>query len=139
MSLSEITEVKIRFSEVDSLKIVWHGHYLKYFEEGREAFGNKYGISYLQVFDAGLLTPLVNVNCNFKKPLEYGDTAIVETTFIDTEAAKICFDFTITSKATGDVCATGSSIQVFLNSQRELLLTPPPYFVEWKRKWGILQ
>lgn len=137
-TFSEITEVKVRFSEVDSLRIVWHGHYIKYFEEGREAFGAKYGIGYLQILEQGLLTPIVNVNCDYKKPLVYGDTAVVETTFIDNDAAKIIFQFRITNKSTGEIVATGSSTQVFLNRERELLLTPPPYFIEWKKNWGII-
>jgi acyl-CoA thioester hydrolase len=137
-TLSATTDIKVRFSEVDSIKFVWHGHYLKYFEEGREAFGAKYGIGYQDIFDQGLITPLVNVNCNFKRPLEYGDTAVVETTFIDTDSAKIIFEFVVRRKSNDEVCATGSSIQVFLNDQRELLLTPPNYFMAWKKKWGLL-
>lgn len=136
--LSETTEVKVRFSEVDSLKIVWHGHYLKYFEEGREAFGAKYGIGYQDIFDQELLTPLVKISCDYKKPLEYGDTAIVETRFINTEAAKICFEFTIRSKKTGEIMVTGTSMQIFMNHAHELILTSPPYFVEWKKKWGLI-
>lgn len=135
--LSSINEVKIRFSEVDSLRIVWHGHYLKYFEEGREAFGAKYGIGYQDVFDHGLLTPLVKTSCEHKRPLEYGDTAVVETIFRDCEAAKICFDFIIRSKKTGEIACTGSTMQVFLNTQRELLLTPPEYFLKWKNSVGL--
>jgi acyl-CoA thioester hydrolase len=136
--LSAITEVKVRFSEVDSLRIVWHGHYLKYFEEGREAFGAKYGISYLDVFDQGLLTPLVKTNCEYKLPLEYGDTAVVETIYRDSEAAKICFDFIIRSKNSGQIACTGSSMQIFLNKDRELLLTVPEYFQQWKQKVGLI-
>jgi acyl-CoA thioester hydrolase len=135
--LSEITEVKVRFSEVDALKIVWHGNYIKYFEEGREAFGKKYGIDYLTIQQQGLLTPIVHVQCDYKRPLEYGDIALVETVFNDQEAAKICFGFTIRKKSSGEIAATGSSIQVFLDHQRQLLLTPPVYFLEWKKKWGL--
>ena len=62
------TEVSIRFSEVDALGIVWHGHYIKYMEDGREAFGIKYGISYLDVQKAGYIVPLVKVNCEYKRP-----------------------------------------------------------------------
>ena len=55
------TEVLVRFSEVDSLLIVWHGHYVRYFEDAREAFGLKYGIHYLDVHRAGYSTPIVKV------------------------------------------------------------------------------
>ena len=37
-------EFEIRFSEVDSMNIVWHGAYPLYFEDAREAFGKKYDL-----------------------------------------------------------------------------------------------
>jgi acyl-CoA thioester hydrolase len=37
-------DIRVRFNETDALGIVWHGYYLHYFEEGREAFGRKHGI-----------------------------------------------------------------------------------------------
>ena len=40
-------ERKVRFDELDPLNIVWHGNYASFFEEGRIALGDKYGISYL--------------------------------------------------------------------------------------------
>lgn len=136
--LRSVNEVQVRFSEVDSLRIVWHGHYLKYFEEGREAFGAKHDLGYLKVLDEGYVTPLVQVHCDYKRPLEYGDTAEVETIFRDTEAAKICFDFIVRSKKSGDIACTGSSVQVFLNRKNELMLTPPAFFLAWKQKVGLL-
>ena len=36
-------EVTVRFQEVDSMGVVWHGHYLTFFEEGRAAFGREFG------------------------------------------------------------------------------------------------
>ena len=33
--LEETTTVRVRFQAVDSLRSVWHGHYVSYFEEGR--------------------------------------------------------------------------------------------------------
>ncbi len=37
--LVSTTEVLVRFNEADPLGIVWHGHYIRYFEDGREDFG----------------------------------------------------------------------------------------------------
>lgn len=137
MELSERHNVKVRFNEVDSLTIVWHGHYLKYLEDGREAFGNKYGIGYLDVYNAGLATPLVKVDINYKRPLKYGDTAVVETRFISTEAAKIIFDYTVFNQTTGEIVATAQTIQVFIDKNAELILTLPSFYSDWKKKWGV--
>ncbi len=137
MELIDRTEIKVRFSEVDSMRIVWHGNYLKYFEDGRESFGLKYQLGYLDVYKHNVMIPLVKINCDFKRPLEYGDTAIVETRFVNTEAAKIVFEYTVFRKSDNEVMATGSSVQVFLTPEAELLLTPPEFFIAWKKHWGI--
>ncbi|MEI7663899.1 MAG: acyl-CoA thioesterase [Bacteroidota bacterium] len=137
MQLTDRKEISIRFSEVDSMRIVWHGNYLKYFEDGRESFGLKYTLGYMDVYKHEVVIPLVKINCDYKKPLEYGDTAIVETRYVPTEAAKILFEYTIYRKKDMEIAATGSSMQVFLTPQGELLLTAPDFFSAWKKRWGI--
>jgi acyl-CoA thioester hydrolase len=136
--VSEKTQIRVRFNEVDSLCIVWHGHYLKYFEDAREAFGRKYGLGYLEMYDQGFVTPIVSIRCDYKLPLSYGDEAVVEIVYRDTKAARIEMEYRITSAASGALVATGSSTQVFLDrNTQELQLTLPGFFEEWKKKWGI--
>jgi acyl-CoA thioester hydrolase len=136
--LSDRKEIMVRFGEVDSMKIVWHGNYLKYFEDGRESFGARYNLGYLDVYNHNVMIPIVKVTCEYKKPLEYGDTAIVETCFVNSQAAKILFKYRIYRKSDNELVATGSSMQVFLTPGHELLLTSPQFFIDWKKKWGIL-
>jgi acyl-CoA thioester hydrolase len=130
-------EFPVRFSEVDSMQIVWHGHYVKYMEEGREDFGRKYGISYMQIKANGFMAPVVKINCDYKKTLAYDDRVIVETRFIDQDAAKITYAFRIYRASDHELVATGESVQVFLDMNWELVLTIPPFFEAWKKKWGI--
>jgi acyl-CoA thioester hydrolase len=130
------TEILVRFNEADPLGIVWHGHYIRYFEDGREDFGNRYGIGYLDFFKNGFVIPIVNVDCSFKKSLRYGDTVIVETNFIPCDAAKIKFSYRLFNKKTQELVATGSSVQVFLDKEHSSLqLLNPPFFEAWKRKY----
>jgi acyl-CoA thioester hydrolase len=136
--LTNRTNVKVRFSEVDSLRIVWHGHFIKYFEDGREGFGKEYGLGYLDFYKEKLLTPIVDVNCHYKKHLTYGDEIIIETTFINTDAAKIVFEYRILKKEDESVVATGNSTQVFLSTDMELILSNPDFFIAWKKKYRLL-
>ncbi|HEX8546898.1 MAG TPA: acyl-CoA thioesterase [Cytophagaceae bacterium] len=136
--LTENKTISIRFSEVDSLQIVWHGNYVKYFEDGREAFGNRYDLNYLDVYKYGFVTPIVNINIDFKRPLKYGEKAIVQTTYVDSPAAKLIFDYKIFSDSDNTLLATGQTTQVFLDSKGDLCLTIPDFFVNWKRNWKIL-
>ncbi len=139
-SLFEVeTEVRVRFSEVDLMGVVWHGNYLKYFEDGREAFGRKHGLGYLDFFDNNVVTPLVSIECNYKKSLLYGDSAIIHTSYIDCDAAKLLFEYKILKKDTKELIVIANSTQVFLNSKGELLLTFPEFFVNWKNKMGLIK
>ena len=131
-------EISVRFSEVDSLQIVWHGNYIKYFEDGREAFGKEFGLGYLDVYKNGLLIPVVKVECEYKYPVKYGEKIIIETEFINCDEAKIQFQYTIFRKSDNKLVATGKSTQVFLDSHYELYLTLPPFYENWKRKMGLI-
>ena len=130
------TEVTVRFNEADPLGIVWHGHYLRYFEDGREAFGNQYGLSYLDFYRNGLAVPVVSVQCDYKKPLRYGDKVIVETTWQPTPAAKLLFTYRVLESSSRALVATGSTVQVFVDVKTfELRLTVPVFFESWLNKW----
>ena len=130
--------VAIRFSEVDSMNIVWHGSYALYFEDAREEFGKKYGLEYLYMFEQGFYAPLVDLHFSYKRPLVYGDTMRIEISFRNTEAAKLIFDYTIYSTNNNEVAATGYSVQVFLDKNYQLVWEMPPFIKEWKKKVGLL-
>lgn len=137
-TLTATTEVPIRFNEVDSLKVVWHGHYYRYFEDAREAFGKEYDIDYLTVYEQGIVIPIVESSCEHKRPLNYGDTAIIEITFHDLPAAKIRFTYKVYRKSDGKLSAKGATTQVFLNLDGELLLNIPPFINSWRKKWNLI-
>ena len=141
MKKTELTatkEITVRFNEVDSMGIVWHGSYALYFEDGREEFGRKYNLGYLDIFGSGFYAPLVNLDFSFKKPLIYGDKAIVKTTYLNTRAAKILFEYEIISPKDNAVICTGSSVQVFLDKNYELVLYNPDFYLNWKKNHGLL-
>ena len=138
-NLSNQTEILVRFNEADPLGIVWHGHYIRYFEDGREAFGKTHGLCYLEVYKKGFVIPVVRVHCEFKRALRYGDLVIVETKYIPTETAKLKFNYRLFNAVTNELVATGSSEQVFLDKESSTLqLNNPPFFEEWKKSHGLI-
>lgn len=131
-SLSFTKPLDVRFSEVDAMQIVWHGSYALYFEDAREAFGAHYGLSYHTIADAGYYAPLVDLEFHYRRPIVYGDRPLITITYVPTEAAKLIFDYVITDKTDGEVIATGRSVQVFLDSNRNLMWTAPEFYEKWK-------
>lgn len=136
--LISVTQSKIRFSEVDSMAVVWHGNYLKFLEDGREDFGNKFGLGYYDVYDQGFMTPIVKIEINYVKQTKYGDILDIETKFVNSDAAKIIFDYVIKRKSDGAVVLKARSIQVFLNKNGDMEFTNPEFYLKWKKQNGII-
>ena len=137
-TLTVVHPFEIRFSEVDSMNIVWHGSYMLYFEDAREAFGARYGLEYMTIFGNGYYAPLVGMNSDFKSPLRYESHPEIIITYRPTESAKIVFDYEIRDRDTGTVCATGRSVQVFMDRNYELVWESPEFYRNWQKKWEVL-
>jgi acyl-CoA thioester hydrolase len=132
------TKIRVRFSEVDSMHVAWHGEYVRYLEDGREAFGRQYNMGYIEITEAGYAVPIVALDLQYKQALRYGEEVIIETRLIRTDAAKIVFEYILYKESDQSVVATGSSTQVFINKETEVLeLTNPGFYTAWKEKWNI--
>lgn len=129
----------IRFSEVDSMRVVWHGSYPLYFEDAREEFGRQYKLEYLRIAEFGYFAPLVDLQFHYHKPLQYGMRPRIDITYRLTEAAKIVFDYEIYDTATEELMATGRSVQVFMDKNYQLVWTNPDFYQEWKRMWNLIE
>ena len=137
MELKASKSLEIRFSEVDSMKVVWHGSYALYFEDARESFGEKYDLRYMGFFEHGCYAPLVELTFHYKKPITYGMHPRIDIIYRPTEAAKIVFDYEIYDTEDDSLIATGHSVQVFMDTNYNLLWENPPFYQEWKNYWHV--
>ena len=127
----------IRFSEVDSMNVVWHGSYALYLEDAREAFGAKYGLDYMNYFHHHCYAPIVEETIRYHKPLRYGSKPRIDIIYRPTDAAKIVFDYEIHDSESELLIATGHTVQVFMDLNYQLMWYAPPFFEEWKKRWGV--
>lgn len=127
--------VRARFSEVDAMGVVWHGNYLKYFEDGREKLGESIGMSYMDIADNGYFVPIVHADINYKSPLTFGENLEIRCRLIKSRSAKLIHEYEVTNLENGLVSCLGKTEQVFLNAKtRELELTYPDFYSEWMDK-----
>ena len=131
--------IDIRFSEVDSMNVVWHGSYMLYFEDAREEFGNKYDLTYMGYFDHGYYAPLVEMNFQWKKPIKYGMHPRIDIIYQPTEAAKVVFDYEIHDTVDESLIATGHSVQVFMDMDYQLVLYCPKFYEDWQKRWNVFE
>jgi acyl-CoA thioester hydrolase len=136
--LEHTTCVRVRFHEVDSLRIVWHGHYVAYFEEARRAFGRQFGLDYPVFLEHGIAAPIVQLRVDYLAPARASDLLEVTARLFRSESAKLEFEFEIRRQGEDRLLAVGSSLQVFTRPDGELLLQWPPLMQERYRQWESL-
>lgn len=149
--LKDYVKIPVRFSEVDSIRVVWHGSYVAYLEDGREAFGRRYGLGYNDMFKAGLTAPIVEVNLQYKSPATVDDILVLETRYVPTRGAKLVFDYSLyklENKALSDeevfspreethkLILTAQTTQLWMNGS-ELEISTPKFYQDWKDKYGF--
>ena len=137
MVLSETIRVQVRFSEVDSIKMVWHGHYITYMEDAREAFGRKYGLEYMYIYDSGYLAPMFDIKMRYHQIATVDDVLLVTITCRSTKGAKLVFDYEICKESDNALVFTAESTQLFTTHEGVFEPSCPLFFAEWKKKYGL--
>ena len=123
-------ELVVPFFDVDSMEVVWHGHYAKYFEEARCALLDKLGHNYRQMREAGYAWPIIDLQLRYIRGARFGQRIRVRADLVEWEN-RLKIHYLITDAATGERMTRGSSVQVAVEiATREMLLASPKVFVE---------
>ena len=137
--LKDVCTVRVKFSEIDAMRCVWHGNYVKYFEDGRESFNRRYpGIDYHTMLRNDTPAPIYDIQVRCLAPLGLDDTAVIHTYYQPRRGARLDFRYEIYRESDNALCCTGSTTQLFIDRDGNLLLYLPPFYEEWLRRYGIV-
>ena len=91
-----LTTVRVRYPEVDRMNVVYHAHYLVWFEIGRTELLRELGCSYASLEEAqGLYLPLREVGARYLAPARYDDRLRVHTRLMSVGGASVRFEYRI--------------------------------------------
>jgi len=111
-SVSTSITMRVPYHDVDLMRIVWHGNYLKYFEVARQALFREYGVDLQRCMeDTGYVFPIVRSTIKHIWPLRFDDEFIC-TAVVREARVKIVLDFDIKLLSEGKLCVKGSTEQV---------------------------
>ncbi len=134
--LEDVCRVRVRFSEMDPMNIVWHGSYVRYLEDGRESFGRHYpGIDYKTMAQAKMPAPVYDVHMKYFTSLQYGDVAEIHTFYVYHIGARLDYRYEIYRERDHELCMRAETTQLFIDTNGELMLEEPEYFKQWKERY----
>jgi acyl-CoA thioester hydrolase len=108
------TELVIEFHDLDPMKVVWHGNYIKLFETGRRALLDKVGYDYYEMEKSGYAFPVIEVSAKFLGSLRFKDTAVIKAVLVEYEN-RLRIEYEIRNAKTGLVTTRGLTTQMAVN------------------------
>lgn len=103
------TEAVVRYAETDKMGVVYHANYLVWMELGRTALVQSLGVDYLAMEEAGVGSPVLEIQVKYIKPLGYGEKARIRTWIEKYDGLRVLYCYRIANQE-GDLCATASSL-----------------------------
>jgi acyl-CoA thioester hydrolase len=109
------TDLRVRYSETDQMGIVYHAHYLVWFEIGRTEWCRAAGLPYAAMERSGLFIPVTRVECAYRRRSSYDDAVRVRTQMTRLVSRGCTFAYEVRSEA-GELLADGSTHHVFTDA-----------------------
>jgi len=104
-------EIDIQFYDVDAMRVVWHGNYVKYIEDARCQLLRKFNYDYNDMEDSGYLWPIVDMRLKYVKSAEFGNKIRVEATLVEYET-RLKISYRIFNAVTNQVLTKAYTVQV---------------------------
>jgi acyl-CoA thioester hydrolase len=114
----EETEFTVQFYDVDSMNVVWHGNYIKFFEQARCALLKKIGYGYTEMKESGYAFPVTEIYAKYIRPLMFEQRVIAKASILEYEN-RLKISYELRDAKTGIVTTKGSSTQMAFNIEKQ--------------------
>lgn len=101
---------RVRYVETDQMGIVYHSNYYVWFDIGRTEFIRSIGYSYNDLEKRGLILPILETHCTYKKAVRYDELVTIKTRLGDLKGVRIIFLYEVYNEG-GELVAEGSTVQ----------------------------
>ncbi len=124
------TEVLVPFFDVDSMLVVWHGHYVKYLEVARCALLDHLDHNYLQMKASGYAWPVIDLQLRYVRGAVFGQRLKVRASLVEWEN-RLKINYLISDSVTGERMTRASSVQVAVHiDSGEMQLASPQVMLD---------
>ena len=134
--LSDVLQLRVRYSETDQMGTFYNSRALEWFECGRtELMRRRLGKSYAALEERGVFLPLVEAHLEFLGGARYDDLLEIASTVEVSGRAKLRFEVQIHNAETRKPVVRGYTVHAFTDRQGKPI-RPPAWFVEMLTEAG---
>lgn len=123
-------EIDIQFYDVDAMRVVWHGNYVKYIEDARCQLLRKFNYDYNDMEDSGYVWPIVDMRLKYVKSAQFGNKIRVEATLVEYET-RLKISYRIFNAESNQLLTKAYTVQVAVNIEsNEMQFESPAVLLE---------
>ncbi len=104
---------QVRYYETDRMGITHHSNYVRWMEEARIDFLDQIGLSYKKLEDAGILSPVVALSCEYTAPTTFDDRVEITVSVLEFRGVKLVLGYTMCNAEDGKTVMRGKSTHCF--------------------------
>ena len=86
---------QVQYYETDRMGITHHSNYIRWMEEARVAFLEELGWGYGKLEAMGIVSPVTQVSCDFKKTTTFPDRIAIEVSIREFRGVKLFLSYLI--------------------------------------------
>ncbi len=126
-------EISVPFFDIDLMEIVWHGHYLKYFELARCAVLDKIDYDYMQMRESGYTWPVYDLHIRYAHPARFGQRLVISADIVEWKNY-LKIKYQINDKQSGRRLTKGYTQQVAVSIEGNAMCYESPDILRQKLK-----
>lgn len=108
-----LTEIEARYQETDQMGVIYHGNYATWFEVARTDYIRKLGLDYAEMEQAGIVSPVTELNIQYKKSVTYPEKVTIKTWVSRFSRLRSRYQYEIYN-AKGELVTTGYTDNVII-------------------------
>lgn len=109
---------QVKYYECDRMGVTHHSNYVRFMEEARIDLLDRMGYGFEKMEAEGIVSPVVSLSCNFRKPTTFKDDIEIEVSVSEVSVFKITLTYTM--KVHGETVFAGSSVHCFTEGGKPL-------------------
>ena len=127
--------IEVPFHDVDTMNVVWHGHYLKYFEIARCKLLDQFHYNYNQMRDSGYAWPVIESYVRYVQGIEFEQKIKVRAILKEWEN-RLKIEYLIFDAFSGRKLTKGFTSQVAVHiEKREMCFQSPQVLLDCLKTW----
>lgn len=112
----------VQYYETDRMGITHHSNYIRWMEEARVAFLEELGWGYEKLEDMGIVSPVTQAACEFKKPTTFSDVVEITVEVREYRGVRLLLSYRMVNERTKELVAEGTSGHCFLNREGQVMI-----------------